>query len=72
MQSALLWNTVIMFAAIVSGAWLREPVLIGCGVAVTLLSTVGYWLLPQYFWLWVAVFAGPPLIVVSLYLWRRR
>jgi drug/metabolite transporter (DMT)-like permease len=72
MESALLWITVIMFAAIITGVWLREPVLIGCGVAVTVLSTLGYWLIPQYFWLWVAIFAGLPLIAVSVYLWRRR
>jgi hypothetical protein len=72
MESALLWITVIMFAAIITGVWLREPVLIGCGAAVTVLSTLGYWLIPQYFWLWVAVFAGLPLIAVSVYLWRRR
>jgi hypothetical protein len=45
--------------------------LIGRGVAVTLLSTLGYWLLQHYSWLWVAVFAGLPLIVVRLSLWRR-
>jgi len=72
MESALLWITVIMFAAIITGVWLREPVLIFCGVVVTVLSTLGYWLLPQYFWLWVAIFAGLPLIAVSVYLWRRR
>jgi len=72
MQSTLLWITVVMFAAIITGVWLKEPILIVCGVAVTALSTLGYWLLPQYFWLWVAVFAGLPLIAVSVYLWRRR
>jgi hypothetical protein len=72
MESAWLWITVIMFAAIITGIWLSEPVLIGCGVAVTLLSTLGYWLAPQVFWLWAAVVAGLPLIGVSLYLWRRR
>lgn len=72
MSAALLWITVVMFAAIITGIWLSEPVLIGCGVAVTLLSTLGYWLAPQVFWLWVAVVAGLPLIGVSFYLWRRR
>jgi hypothetical protein len=72
MERALLWITVIMFAAIITGVWLKEPILIVCGVAVTALSTLGYWLLPQYFWLWAAVFAGLPLIAVSVYLWRRR
>jgi hypothetical protein len=41
-------------------------------VAVTLLSTLGYWLAPQVFWLWAAIVAGLPLIGVSIYLWRRR
>jgi len=72
MDAAFLWITVVMFAAIITGIWLGEPVLIGCGVAVTLLSTLGYWLAPQVFWLWVAIVAGLPLIGVSIYLWRRR
>jgi hypothetical protein len=72
MESALLWITVIMFAAIITGVWLKEPVLIGCGATITLLSTLGYWLAPHVFWLWVAVFAGLPLVGVSIYLWRRR
>ena len=72
MDAALLWITVVMCAAIITGVWLGEPVLIGCGVAVTLLSTLGYWLAPQVFWLWVAIVAGLPLIGVGVYLWRRR
>ncbi len=72
MESALLWVTVVMFAAIVTGLWLNEPVLIACGVAVTVLSVLGYWLAPQVFWLWIAACAGLPLIGVSIYLWRRR
>src|SRR5258706_1168522 len=42
MDAALLWITVVMFAAIITGVWLVEPVLIGCGVAVTPPSTLGY------------------------------
>src|SRR4051812_13335171 len=72
MESALLWITVIMFAAIITGVWLKEPALIGCGVAVTALSTLGYWLIPQYFWLWAAVVAGAPLSGMSVYQWKRR
>jgi hypothetical protein len=70
-DSAFLWITVIMLAAIVTGLWLQEAVLIGCGVGITVLSALGYWLVPQYFWMWIAVFAGLPLIGVSIYLWRR-
>jgi hypothetical protein len=72
MQAALLWITVIMLAAITTGIWLKDAVLIGGGVGVTVLAVLGYWLLPQVYWLWVAVFAGLPLIGLSLYLWNRR
>jgi hypothetical protein len=71
-DSAFLWITVIMLAAIVTGLWLQESVLIGCGVGITVLSALGYWLVPQYFWMWIAVFAGLPLIGVSIYLWKRQ
>jgi hypothetical protein len=36
------------------------------------MSALGYWLVPAYFFVWIAVFAGLPLIGVSLYLLRRQ
>src|SRR5258708_24139988 len=59
MDAALLWIMVVMFAAIITGVWLGAPVLIGCGVAITLPSTLGYWLAPQPFWPGVAIAAAP-------------
>jgi hypothetical protein len=71
-QMTLLWITVVMLACIIAGVWLRETLAISLGVAVTLMSVLGYYLLPHYFWLWVAVFAGLPLIGAGIYFLRRR
>src|SRR5690348_7458522 len=72
LQISMLWITVVMFGSIIAGVWLQEPSSIGLGVGVTLLSVMGYYLLPTYFWLWSAVFAGLPLVGLSLYSLRKR
>lgn len=72
MQVSMLWITVVMFGSIVAGVWLQESTSIWLGVGVTLASLIGYYLLPAYFWLWAAVFAGLPLIGVSIYWMRKR
>lgn len=72
MQVGMLWITVVMFGSIITGAWLREPVSIWLGVGVTITSVIGYYLVPLYFWIWVSVFAGSPLVAVSLYYLRKR
>ena len=71
-QVAILWVTVVMFSAITAGAWLRIPLPIGLGVGITALSVLGYYLLPSYFYLWEALFAGFPLVAVSMYYLRKR
>ncbi|HLI05126.1 MAG TPA: hypothetical protein VKV40_00990 [Ktedonobacteraceae bacterium] len=71
-QIAMLWVTVVMFSTIIAGAWMRIPLSIGLGAGVTVMSVLGYYLLPSYFYLWEAVFAGLPLVAISVYyLWRR-
>ena len=72
LQVGLLWITIVMFGYIIAGIWLQQPLFIGIGIGVTLTSVVGYYLLPHYFWLWAAIFAGLPLIVVGLYSLRQR
>jgi hypothetical protein len=72
LQIGMLWITVVMFGSIIAGVWLREPLSIGMGVGITLMSVVGYYLLPHYFWLWAAIFAGLPLIGVSIYYLRQK
>lgn len=72
MRLAMLWITVVMLATIVTGLLLQQPLFVGCGFGITIMCALGYWLIPDYFWLWIAVFAGAPLTGLSLYfLWRR-
>jgi len=72
MQVAALWITVVMLATITTGLLLQQRLFIVSGLGVTVMTALGYWLVPDYFWLWIAGFAGLPLIVVSLYLLRRQ
>ncbi len=72
LQIGMLWITVVMFGSIIAGAWLQERMSIGLGVGITIMSVLGYYLLPNYFWLWAAVFAGLPLAGVSIYFLRQR
>ncbi|HEX4207316.1 MAG TPA: hypothetical protein VHZ51_24575 [Ktedonobacteraceae bacterium] len=72
LQVGVLWITVTMFGSITAGIWYRNLLSIGSGVGVTIISLLGYYLLPHYFWLWAAVFAGLPLIGISIYYMRQR
>jgi hypothetical protein len=71
-QVSMLWITALMFGYIVAGLWLRQTISIVLGVGVTVMSVIGYYLLPHYFWLWSAIFAGLPLICLSIYYLRRK
>jgi hypothetical protein len=72
LEVGMLWITVVMFGYIIAGVWLQQPLFIGLGAGVTVMSVAGYYLLPHYFWLWSAVFAGLPLIVGGVYSLRQR
>jgi hypothetical protein len=71
-QIGMLWITVVMFGSIIAGAWLQEPVSIGVGIGITIMSILGYYVFPHYFWLWAAVFAGLPLVGISIYYLRQK
>ncbi|GEM_PF-988052 len=72
MKLATLWITVVMLAVITTGLFMKQWLFVALGLGITVMTALGYWLVPHYFWLWIAVFAGLPLIVVSVYLlWRR-
>ena len=71
-QVGILWIMLIMLNTIICGIWLREKWAIVFGVIVTVMNLVGYFLLPHYFWLWATVFAGLPLVGLSLYWLRKR
>jgi hypothetical protein len=72
MQQAVLWITVVMLAAITTGLLLQQRLFIVCGLGITVMTILGYWIVPDYFWVWIAAFAGLPLIGVSIYLLRHQ
>lgn len=67
-QVGMLWITTFTLGSIVSGFWFRQKLPIIGGIIITLVLTTGYYLFPQYFWLWAAVSAGLPLVGLGLYL----
>jgi hypothetical protein len=72
-QLGAFFSTVAMFAYVVGGLWLgRFFVWLGAGV--TVLTVAGYFFMPAWFNLWMAVTGGGSLIVAGLYIrrfWRQ-
>ncbi len=73
MRNVLLLITIITFRGVVAGVFTRTiPIIIGC-VAITVLALIGYYLLPTYFYLWVAIFCGLSMFGIGLFMrlrWR--
>lgn len=63
--------TVVMFAYIVTGLWFTAYFMVWLGLAVTATTLVGFYLLPAYYCLWMAVTAGGLLLGTGLYLHAR-
>lgn len=71
---SLWWSVTAMFIYAASGLWFRLPQIIGVGVAVTAIALLGYYLLPDYYYLLMALFGGGTLIghgLSWLHPWRR-
>jgi hypothetical protein len=68
-QSGAFFATVAMCGYVVAGLWLGR-FFIWLGAAVTLLTVAGYFLLPDWFFLWMAITGGGSLIVAGLYIRR--
>jgi hypothetical protein len=72
-QGVLFLVTLILFGGVVAGIFARSlSSVIGC-VAITVLSVIGYYLLPSYFYLWEAIFGGLSMFGIGLILrlgWR--
>lgn len=75
--SALQCNAVIctaaMFAYIVIGLWFNSPFMIALGLAVTVATLVGFYLLTPYYCLWMALTCGGATLGTGLYIrlrWR--
>jgi hypothetical protein len=71
-QTGAFFATVPMFAYIVCGLWLGR-FFVWLGAIVTLLTIAGFYLLPHWFSLWMAITGGGSLIVAGLFIrkfWR--
>jgi hypothetical protein len=76
-QSLALWRhvttigvTVPMFAYVVLGLWLGR-FMIWVGLAVTALAILGLFLVPGYFYLWLAAVGGGTLVGTGLFIHNR-
>jgi hypothetical protein len=64
--------TVCMFGYVVIGLWFRSPFMIALGLAVTVLTVAGFYLIPHYFYLWIALTGGGTVMGTGLYIRRWR
>jgi hypothetical protein len=72
-QIAAFICTAVMFLYVVMGLWFEAWFLMGLGLVVTALTVVGYQMLPQHFYFWMAATGGGSLFVAGLYInraWR--
>lgn len=76
-ESQMFWHhygalvaTVPMFAYVVTGLWL-DHFMIWIGLAVTVLTVLGLFLLQPYFFLWMAITGGGTLIGTGLVIRKR-
>jgi hypothetical protein len=71
-QTVLFIVTLFMFAGVTAGIMTRVvPTIIG-SLSIAALAVIGYYLLPTYFNLWVAVFCGLTMVGIGLGLLLRR
>ena len=73
MQVGALLVTVAMLGYVVTGLWTGSMVLVWLGLAVTLLTLFGFYVLPDYFNLWMALAGGAAVLGTGLYIrirWR--
>jgi MFS family permease len=65
--------TAVMFAYVITGLWFTAYFMVWLGLAVTAVTLVGFYFLPAYYCLWMAVTAGGLLLGTGLYIhvrWR--
>jgi hypothetical protein len=69
----LLFVTLIFFGGVVSGVFSRSVLAVISCVSLTVISLIGYYLVPGYFYLWMAIFGGLSMFCFGLYVrlrWR--
>jgi len=69
-QAAMLIITICMFGYVVMGLWLEMMAQVWVGLIVTGLALLGYYGLPSYFYLWMAILGGGTLIGSGVYILR--
>jgi hypothetical protein len=65
--------TEVMFAYIVMGLWFESHFMIILGAALTTATLVGFYILTEYYWLWMALIGGGGIFGTGLYIrlrWR--
>ena len=73
LQFCVFCCTVPMFAYVVMGLWFESYFMLWLGLLVTGLTLLGYYLLPGYFYLWMAPMGGGTMLGTGLYIhlrWR--
>ncbi len=61
-------TTVVMFAYVVKGLWFESNYILALGLIVSAVTLIGYYLVPDYFSLWMALAGGGALLVCGLYM----
>jgi hypothetical protein len=72
-QGVLFFLTITMFGGVVAGIMSRAVSSIIGSLTVAALAVIGYYLLPAYFFLWVAIFCGLTMVGIGLVIrlrWR--
>lgn len=67
MQIELLVTLAIMFGFVGMGLWVRSSFAIAMGLAVSVLALAGFYALPAYFGIWMAVLGGCTFIGAGCY-----
>jgi hypothetical protein len=68
-EGALLLVIVVMFANVVMGIWM-QPSMSWIGLFVTALALIGYFVLPNFFFILMAVLGGGSMLGTGLYILR--
>jgi len=73
MQLNAVFATTAMFGYVVIGLWFCSYFMVWLGLAVTAMTLIGFYFLPHYYCLWMAVTGGGAILCTGLYirLWWR-
>ncbi len=72
-QVCAFFCTVAMFGYVVIGLWFGSYFMVWLGLTVTGLTFLGYYLFPDYFYLWMSPMGGGALLATGIYIrvcWR--